>query len=234
MSSGVKQRPLICLIDQDPAVRNGWLASLRDDADLHYFRDHLGLLRQQRAMSAGGAVTYSCVIMCRYYSHLSLDIVKSPVPLALRAAGFSPLFLNDQGYVGRDELERCFDGKIYHRYGVRWQTLKVRIQKVGGPVDPARGAGRESTRGFNAAGRAGRPGRCSALLREMAKNASGSHQEKIRFYADQDPSQGILLLEALYARLMTEAKPREDCPSRYINSSPVIARRVLYETLYTS
>ena len=41
-----------------------------------------------------------------------------------------PIFLNWQGYVSKIQLEKCFDGKIFYRFGIRWPTLRDRIKRV--------------------------------------------------------------------------------------------------------
>ena len=233
----MKQKPLVCLIDQDPVVKEGWLISLKDDAELHYFKDHLGLFKKA-SVSHNLLETYSCVIMCRHFSHLDLDIVNSPIPDTLRSSGAGPLFLNYQGFITKEELNQKFDGKLFHRYGVRWQTLRLRIQKFEKKHRLRKpGTGNWAVRSRSVRSQVpsmvSRPERCSALLRSMARKASGTHREKIEFYADQDPSNGIRLLEAIYIRLVTDKNRPDGCPSRYINSSPVIAKRILHDTLYS-
>jgi hypothetical protein len=66
----------------------------------------------------------------------------------------------------------------------------------------------------------------------MARKATGPHKEKIEYYAYQDQKTGVQLLEAIYNRLLTDKDRPTTCPSKYINSSPVIAQRILHETLY--
>ena len=236
----MKRKPLVCLIDQDPLVRDGWMMTLKGDADIDYFPDHLCLLNKA-SVSTAPLEHYSCIIMGRYYSHLHLDVVQSLVPETFRSSGAGPIFLNDQGYVSKEDLEQKFDGKLFHKYGVRWQTLRLRIQKYekkhhtrhqGRPPAPGQmrvARDEEDSPG----GVVTRPERCGALLRSMASRASGSHREKIEFYADRDPSNGIRLLEAIYDRLVTDKDRPETCPSRYINSSPVIAKRILRQALYS-
>ena len=73
--------------------------------------------------------------------------------------------------------------------------------------------------------------RCVEILKTMAHNARGSHREKIESYLAGDQKTGIQLLEAIYNRLITLRDIPQTCPSRYINSSPVIAARILEEAL---
>ena len=77
-----------------------------------------------------------------------------------------------------------------------------------------------------------KPERCSELLKLMARRATGVHKNKIEHYAYQDQKSGLNLLEAIYQRLLTDKDRPMSCPSKYINSSPIIAQRILRETLY--
>lgn len=234
----MKQKPLICVIDEDPFVKEGWIRSLKNDAILHFYRDHLELL-SRAASEKGLLASYRCLIIGRYYQHINVDIVASGVTEALRASCTGPVFLNWQGYLAKEEWQRKFDGKLFHRYGVRWQTLRLRIQKFsksreGGATRAPDWAYKAVKSGSKRAAvqQETRPQRCYALLRQMALNASGSHREKIEFYLKHDPMTGMALLEAIYARLATDKDRPATCPSRYINSSPVIAKRMLQEVLF--
>lgn len=233
----MKQKPLVCLIDEDSFVKEGWARTLKNDATLHYFRDHLGVFKKA-AVERNLISSYSCIIMSRFFQHLNLDITNSAIPETLRSSGSGPIFLNWQGYISKDDLARKFDGKLFHKYGVRWQTLRLRIQKF----DKKNSAGKQvcndwsaktSRIAFSSSSIVSKPERCSALLRTMAQNAHGNHREKIEFYAEHDPVTGIALLEAIYNKLVTDKNRPESCPSRYINSSPVIAKRILHEALFS-
>ena len=233
----MKQKPSVCVIDEDPFVKEGWLRSLKSDAELHYFSDHLGVFKKA-ATDRKLISSFSCIVMGRHFNHLDLDIVGSAVPETLKSSGGGPIFLNWQGYISKEDLGRKFDGKLFHRYGVRWQTLRLRIQKFekrrrqrSQPIGEWFSAG-ESIR-LNGDTLESRPERCSALLRSMARNASGLHKEKIAFYADHDTGSGVRLLEAIYNKLVTDKNRPDSCPSRYINSSPVIAKRILREALFS-
>ena len=228
---------MVCLIDEDPFVKEGWSRSLKNDAVLHYFNDHLGVLKKA-ALEQNLISSYSCIIISRYFQSLNLDIVKSAIPDTLKSSGAGPIFLNWQGFVHKDDLQRKFDGKLFHKYGVRWQTLRLRIQKF----EKKHHINKQLAHDWSSNSRksnksdiksiVSRPERCNAILRSMAKNASGPHKEKIEFYVERDPKTGIALLEAIYNRLVTYNNCSETCPSKYINSSPVIAKRILQEALF--
>jgi hypothetical protein len=232
----MKEKPTVCLIDEDDNVRIGWTKTLGSDANLLYFQDHLELLNQA-AREPGLIQSLACIIAGRYFHHIKLDIVKSNVPNTLKASGAGALFLNWQGYITKDEVNTKFDGKLFHRYGVKWQTLRLRIQKFDKAQKNTKKPVYDSTqlgflnKGIPDAG-VSKPEKCTELLKLMARRASGSHKERIEFYAYQDQRTGMQLLEAIYNRLLTDKNRPTSCPSRYINSSPVIAQRILHEALY--
>lgn len=233
----MKQKPLICLLDEDPDVRFGWETSLGVDAQLYYFQDHLELFN-----AAAGQKelipSFSCVIMGRYFRHINLDVVTSNVPELLREQGAGPIFLNWQGYVTKEEVNVKFDGKLFHRFGVKWQTLRLRVQKFEKNLKsfkPVFEVKKEAQSHFfnKPASSISRPDKCLEILKTMARNAQSPHREKIEFFAFKDPKKGIELLEAIYDRLLTDKNRPENCPSRYINSSPIIAKRILKEALFS-
>lgn len=225
----MKHKPIICLIDEDENVRLGWSRALSQDASLVYYQDHLELLNHA-TRDKGLVTSFSCIIMGRYFKHLNLDIVTSEVPDMIRKVGGGPLFLNWQGYITKEEVHSRFDGKLFHRYGVKWQTLRLRIQKFEKTLRSHR-KNMDLGRG-QAIILDNKPEKCCQLLRSMAQNASGQHRDKIEFYAQHDKDTGIKLLEAIYNRLLTDKNRPSTCPSRYINSSPVIAQRILHEALF--
>ncbi len=227
----MKQKPRVCVIDEDERVRQGWELSLKQDADLFYYRDHLELFKKS-ASDSELISSFQCIIISRYFSHLKLDIVNSPIPDTLKVAGSGPIFLNWQGYIKKDELVEKFDGKLFHKFGVRWQTLRLRVIKTGKRPGKPRLPVAFPTDKTKPTGEFSKPQRCTTLLRSMASNATGEHKSKIAYFASEQPEQGMKLLEAIYSSLMTSKDRPATCPSRYINSSPVVAKRILREALF--
>ena len=228
----MKHKPVVCLIDEDENVRLGWSKALGQEATLVYFQDHLELLNhaaRDKSMVSG----FSCIIIGRFFKQLNLDVVMSEAPDMIRKISNCPLFLNWQGYITKDEVLARFDGKLFHRYGVKWQTLRMRVQKFEKTLrthkkSPEAGKMME----IIPLAHDSKPEKCCQLLRTMAKNAAGPHKEKIEFYAQHDHDTGTKLLEAIYNRLLTDKNRPSTCPSRYINSSPVIAQRILHDALF--
>src|SRR5690606_37737062 len=119
----------------------------------------------------------------------NFDLVASEIPRRLKNLGCGPIFLNWQGYLAKEELEASFDGKLFHRYGVKWQTLRLRIQKFEKAqklkkTTPELQPLRPLVAPVESKHIASRPQRCDEVLRIMASNAAGSHREKIEFYAN--------------------------------------------------
>lgn len=237
----MKQKPLVCLIDEDETVKKGWANALEGDATLCYYPDHFELLTQA-AQDKELIASFSCIIIGRYFKHVNVDIVTSDVAETLKNSGAGPVFLNWQGYVTKDEVNTKFDGKLFHRYGVKWQTLRLRIQKFEktqkvvvakkpAPVKEFKTPVMEKPRRYVSS--ISQPDKCGEILKTMARRAQGAHKEKIEFYAYHDRNAGVKLLEAIYNRLLTDKNRPETCPSRYINSSPVIAQRILREALFS-
>ncbi len=230
----MKQKPKVCVIDEDDRVKQGWELSLKQDAQLFYYRDHLELLKRS-ASDSELISSFQCIIVSRYFSHLKLDVVNSAIPETLKAAGAGPIFLNWQGFIKKEDLSHKFDGKLFHKFGVRWQTLRLRILKTGRrpsrpkPLIPNIA---KADKGKNSLPDSSRPERCAALLRSMAINATGDHRSRIEFFALHQPQKGVQLLEAIYNSLVTSKDRPSTCPSRYIHSSPVIAKRILHDTLF--
>jgi hypothetical protein len=233
----MKPKPYVCLLDENPDVRQGWESTLSHDAQLFYYQDHLELLNdaaRQRELIP----SFTCIIMGRYFRHINLDVVTSHVTDLLREHGAGPIFLNWQGYVTKEEVNAKFDGKLFHRYGVKWQTLRLRVQKFEKglkPFKPVLELKKEIPMAYYSskpASSISRPDKCIDILKTMARNADSQHKDKIEFFAFKDPGMGIKLLEAIYDRLLTDKNRPENCPSRYINSSPIIAKRILKEALF--
>ena len=234
----MKLKPYVCLLDENPDVRHGWETTLGHDAQLFYYQDHLELLNEA-AHNKDLIPSFSCVIIGRYFRHINLDMVTSNVADLLREQGAGPIFLNWQGYVTKEQVNVKFDGKLFHRYGVKWQTLRLRVQKFEKnlkPFKPVVELKKEplsvSFSHHKTVSSISRPDKCVEILKTMAKNADSAHRDKIEFFAFKDPNTGIKLLEAIYDRLLTDKNRPENCPSRYINSSPIIAKRILKEALF--
>jgi hypothetical protein len=236
----MKKKPCVCVIDDDPHVGKGWKYSLGNDAHLYYFQDHLKLFEKAKE-DPTLIPSFNCVIMGRYFKPFALDVVNSDVAEKIKEEGSGPVFLNWQGYIVKEDLAARFDGKLFHRYGVKWQTLRLRIQKY------------ERSQKFQKKApaavevqtiladvptvqveRVSKPLRCQEVLQAMARRAQGTHRERIEFYVTQDQGSGVELLEAIYDRLVTNKNRPDTCPSRYINSSPIIAKRILHDALYGS
>lgn len=241
----MKAKQLVCIIDEDPQVQKGWSLSLGNDADSYCYNNHLELFNA--ASSNKDLIpSFSCIIVGRYFKSINLDIVSSNVTELIKEQGAGPILLNWQGYITKEEVNANFDGKLFHRYGVKWQTLRLRIQKYEKSLQPNLSSStdestklQENTESFNSIRtpkpifeNVPRPDRCVSVLKMMAKNSSGQHQEKINFYLKKDPKTGVRLLEAIYEKLLTDKSSSESCPSRYINSSPLVAKRILKEALF--
>jgi hypothetical protein len=233
----MKKKPCVCVIDEDPHVGKGWKYSLGNDATLYYFPDHLALFEKAKE-DAMLIPSLNCVIMGRYFKAIGLDVANSDVAEKIKSEGSGPVFLNWQGYIVKEDLNNRFDGKLFHRYGVKWQTLRLRIQKYERSqkfqkrptvVETAPAPKPEP---LLETSKVSKPDRCKEVLQAMARRAQGTHRERIEFYMTQDQSSGMELLEAIYDRLVTNKNRPETCPSRYINSSPIIAKRILHEALY--
>ncbi len=222
------EKPKVCVIDENTSVKVGWERSLGHHAHLDYFRDHTELLplaEKDKALIP----SYACIIMGRLYPHMNLDIVNCSVPETIRSTATGPLFLNWQGYVSKEDLDKKFDGKIFHRYGIKWHTLRLRIQRLEKKKHPAI-APPPPPETFRD-NQISKVQRCRDLLMLMASRAAGIHREKIEFYAQHDQENGVKLLEAIYHRLLVSRERPLGCPSRYINSSPIIAARILRDAL---
>ncbi|MBP6217680.1 MAG: hypothetical protein KA436_03730 [Oligoflexales bacterium] len=231
----MSEKPKVCVIDENPSVKFGWEKSLSDQAQLDFYQDHRDLvLKAEKDPSL--IPSYACIIVGRLYPHIGLDIVQSTVPQLLRQSAKGPVFLNWQGYIVKEELEKKFDGKIFHRYGIKWHTLKLRIQRMDKKKKQSQKpfvlpSSQQNLAPVPKQVRMSKVQRCQSLLKLMASRAEGQHREKIEHYAFHDSKGGVALLEAIYNRLLVDRKGLEGCPSRYINSSPVIAVRILREAL---
>ena len=256
----MKDKPKVCIVDDDCQVKVGWEASLGRDAVVCYYQDFGSLMKavdRDRQLPS----SFECLITGRYFKHSGLDVCNSPVICMLRDKGLRAIFLNWQGYLTKEEIGSRFDGRLFNRYGVRWQTLRSRVQKVlsrssaqeamesaaevrqlsapegGAAVFRAPMLQVSDQPAYSRSGEAGlvfmsKPQRCQELLHSMAMKAAGRHKERLEYYASQNHKEGIALLEAIYNRLMTCVHEGDNCPSRYINSSPIVAKSILKEALF--
>lgn len=229
-TSKVLEQPRVCIVDEEQRVQLGWESSLGPRVKLFYFSSPEELLNYEKAHSFF-LDSMVCIITSRLFNQKTSDIVQSDFPRQLREKTNAPIFLNWQGYIDKNELERHFDGKIYQRYGVKWITLKHRIMRIGKSRQQYLGDQQLNVHhSFRPAGPS-REHLCMDLLKKMAENAEGSHKARLEYYIFKDIKTGIMLLEAVYNRLMTSKEIPATCPSRYLNSSPVIAARILEQAL---
>lgn len=225
----MSEKPRVCVVDENPLVKVGWERSLGSQVDLYFYQDHF-VLFEQAEKDSKLIPSFQCIILGRMFPQVGLDIISCDVPGRIKRLATGPLFLNWQGYVAKNDLNRSFDGKIFHRYGIKWHTLRLRIQKIEKKKRnwKERCPPIQVSMPFDSS----RSQKCRELLRAMAFRAEGRHRRRIEYYAKSDPQTGIKLLEAIYNKLLIEKDRPKDCPSRYINSSPVIAARILREVLH--
>ena len=239
----MRVRPKVCLIDEDPQVQLGWTKALNKEATVSCFADYQELLKSME-QDASLLSSFDCIIVSRYFKKMGIDICESSVISDLRSQGANAIFLNWQGYLTKEEIEAKFDGRLFNRYGVRWQTLRSRIQKIKNKKTPLTiGVSKSEDNGLSSKPTPtkttnvndvfqSKPQRCQDLLKSMARQAIGRHREKLEYYAVHNSSEGIALLEAIYNKLLTNTDNSTNCPSRYINSSPVVAKNILKTALY--
>lgn len=243
----MRVKPKVCVVDEELQVQVGWETSLSKEAALYYYKDFNELL-EEAGKDEKLLPSFDCLIIGRYFKESGLDVCSSPVIDTLREKGVGAIFLNWQGYLTKEEIDSRFDGRLFNRYGVRWQTLRSRIQKIKNKKSVT-GAGQAAPRkepeslaspksgvpvskGDAVASFRSKPQRCQDLLRSMARKAGGRHKERLEYYASQNHQEGIALLEAIYNRLMTSSQGNTNCPSQYINSSPVVAKSILKQALF--
>ena len=223
----------VCVIDEDSKVELGWRCSLGSQANLEFFRDPHDLLNL--VSSGKDKQAYSCIVVGKVFRSIGVDVTQGRLVEKLRSVFKVPIFLNWQGFILKSEMEKLFDGKIFQRYGVKWTTLKQRIHRAtkssSNKICPD-GIPSSASDYLKADSEQKKIIRCQGLLKEMANRAHGNHKDKIEFYASSDHQTGIRLLEAIHNRLISFREIPQSCPSKYINSSPVIAARILEETLY--
>lgn len=218
----------ICVVDDNPLVQVGWERSLNNYAKLFYYKDPRSLMEAAEAETKL-IPSFKCIILGRMFPHLYLDIVSTDIPQRIRQQALGPVFLNWQGFISKDYLEKHFDGKIFHRYGIKWHTLKLRIQRIERQKISERNNCSHSQKSRKIVTR---DQRCQELLNLMGGRASGGHRKKIQYYANHDTKTGIRLLEEIYNQLLISKYRPTSCPSKYINSSPMIAAKILRGVLY--
>lgn len=234
----MRMKPKVCLIDEDPQVKTGWERALSTEAELNYYQDYRTLFEEVKS-KPDLISSFDCVIISRFLAQGTLDVFESNVTESLRSHGVGAIFLNWQGYLTKEEISSKFDGRLFNRYGVRWQTLRARIQKIKNKKTPVVDHAVKDHQVEKSVETApqddyllSRPQRCQEVLKDMAKKAVGQHREKLEYLADHDSKSGIELLEAIYNRLLTVKESPQTCPSRYINSSPVVAKNILQKALF--
>lgn len=225
----MNEKPRVCVVDENALVKVGWERSLGHHADLYFYKDHCELF-EAAEKDPSLIPSFHVMILGRLYPHMSIDIVNTEIPERLKKLANGPVFLNWQGYVAKSDLEKNFDGKIFHRYGIKWHTLRLRILRVERKkhfLEPMRTPMKP-----RAHAHVSRSQKCKELLQVMAGKAQGQHRKRIEEFAKHDNVNGIKLLEAIYNKLLVDKNRPSNCPSRYINSSPVIAARILRDVLH--
>ncbi len=229
----MRVKPRVCLVDEDPQVKLGWQRSLGIEADLVCYSSkdevYKALKNDIKLFS-----TFDCAILCRFLDDSKTDLFDSDIPEKMKNAGVGAVFLNWQGYLTKEEINLSFDGRLFNKYGVRWQTLRARVQKTKSRKILTRKPQLEPVVQVSSEPQVvqSKGQRCRELLKAMARNAMATHRARLEFYAEYDEPTGIQLLEAIYNRLLTAKDRSADCPSRYINSSPVVAKNILHKTLF--
>lgn len=236
----MRTKPKVCLVDEDPQVHVGWKNALKDEVILVHYRNPDDLWEDCQNDSALLSC-FDCVVVNRFYNQPQRDTCSDDITAKLRSCGASVIFLNWQGYLTKEEIDTKFDGRLFNRYGVRWQTLRTRIQKTrnkkvasGHKLRPdwTDSANNEVIKEKAKEHYLSRPVRVQNLLKTMTQNATGSHREKLQYLLDKDYKAAEQLLEAIYNRLLVSNRVSTTCPSQYINSSPVVAKNILKEVLY--
>lgn len=231
----MKIKPRVCVVDEDENLRLSWQNTLSRDVDYLSFENFPQLLEYAKN-NPQYLASIDCLICGRFFQGDSFDVFESSSLDYLREQGVKAIFLNWQGYLTKDEINTKFDGRLFNRFGVRWQTLRSRMQKVKTRRVPAKKPTVVEAKPValpkKEAIYQSKPQRCQELLKEMSRRAGGRHREKLRYYAEVDQKNGIALLEALYNRLLIAKESSTDCPSRYINTSPVVAKNILHQALF--
>jgi hypothetical protein len=241
----------ICLIDEDPKVQLGWEQTLQPHIEVIVFKHPEEALhffdKYERSQPM-----FECIVVARFFIN-NLDLLNSDFSEKLSRKALCPILLNWQGYVGVSKLGKKFDGKVFHRFGVKWQTLKVRLQKMdsylrhqesklflmnkkipknflimnSSTAAPQKGTLRSFASSFQQA----KQRKCSELLLLMATHSDQTMRASLVDCVEKDLEKGIQFLESLYNRLITYREHPPNSPSRYLNTSPVVAARMIREAL---
>ncbi len=229
----MRTKPRVCLIDGDPQVKLGWQRSLGTEAELIHYSSKDDVYRALK-QDPKNFSSIDCAILARYLNSNEIDLFDSDLAERLKNCGVQAVFLNWQGYLTKEEINQKFDGRLFNKYGVRWQTLRARVQKTKTRKILVRKSPTITVieQAVVPPIQQSKSQRCKDLLKVMARNAVASHRTRLEFYAEYDEPTGVALLEAIYNRLLTAKDRSADCPSRYINSSPVVAKNILQRALF--
>lgn len=257
----MKIKPIICIVDEDISLLECWNDVLDADVEVSYFSDPVKLLESCLSNSERPLNDYACIILGRKFQGGKIDTCKEDWCYQIRRRGGKILLLNWDGPITKGDLEGRFDGKIFHRHGVTWAHLRSRLLKLSqcptGYItseaianaqfnsfrkdlkDRSRNSSenlkkelRNDVSSFDYLQNE-RGQKCKKLLLLMASSAKGQHRDLLLNYANQNSIKGEQLLEALYNRLLLASTKgfSDNCPSKYINSSPVVAKNILREAL---
>ena len=75
------KKPRICLIDNEIDVRKGWEESLKPQAIVDSFKNHLDLLEKINSKKIDLS-KFQCIIFGRYFEDLTLDILDINIPFS--------------------------------------------------------------------------------------------------------------------------------------------------------
>ena len=106
-TSKVLEQPRVCIVDEEQRVQLGWESSLGPRVKLFYFSSPEELLNYEKAHSFF-LDSMVCIITSRLFNQKTSDIVQSDFPRQLREKTNAPIFLNWQGYIDKNELEKLY------------------------------------------------------------------------------------------------------------------------------
>jgi hypothetical protein len=210
----------ICLIDEHEPRFAAWQRSLGAEVKVWYFRDPGSFLVAAES-AAEPLPRFYCLIAARNFARESIDLLYSPLAARLKEQADCPLFLSWPGPTAILGKQHLIDGIISQPFGINLAALHIKIKRLAKKQLSLEGIAATSSR----------ERRCQQLFRHMAQQAQGSHRRILEKYAAEPGEQGIELLENLYQRLLAQKETPAQCPSRYIHTSPLLALRLLKETL---